>query len=111
MQAMLLFAQPPGRMGVAATLAAWTAYMDAMRTAGVMRGGQRLAAPDAATTLRLKDGVRHVQDGPYADSPEQLAGFVVIEVPDMAAAVEWAARCPGAIDGAVEIRPLLPPPA
>jgi hypothetical protein len=111
MRAMLLFARPPEATGAAADLGAWVAYMDAMAAAGVMRGGQRLASPETATTLRLTDGARHVQDGPYADSREQLGGFVVIEVPDMAAALDWAARCPGATDGAVEVRPLLPPPA
>ncbi len=108
---MLIFARPPEAMGAAADLAAWMAYMDAMRQAGVMRGGQRLTSPETATTLRLKAGTRQVQDGPFADTHEQLGGFVVIEVPDMEAALAWAARCPGAVDGAVEVRPLLPPPA
>jgi len=111
MKAMLMFARPPVSEGPAADLGAWMAYMDAMATAGVMRGGHRLAPIVTATTLRLKEGARQVQDGPFADTHEQLGGFVVIEVPDMEAALDWAARCPGAADGAVEVRPLLPPPA
>lgn len=110
MQVMLLFARPAESFAQPADMAAWSSYMDALREAGVMRGGERLAAPAAATTVRIVNGRRVVQDGPFADSKEQLGGFVVIEVADMAAALEWAARCPGATDGGVEVRPVLPPP-
>jgi hypothetical protein len=58
--------------------------------------------------VRLRDGQRHVQDGPYADTKEQLGGFYLIDVPDLDAALDWAARCPTAADGAVEVRPLVP---
>ncbi len=47
-----------------------------------------------------------VLDGPFIDSKEQLGGYFVIEVPDLDAAITWAARCPGAEHGSVEIRPL-----
>ena len=56
--------------------------------------------------MRIREGKRHVQDGPYADTKEQLAGFIVLEVPSVDSALEWAARCPGAARGAVEVRPL-----
>jgi hypothetical protein len=57
--------------------------------------------------LRIRDGQRHVQDGPYADTKEQFGGFYVINVPDLDTALQWAARCPAASGGAVEVRPVL----
>jgi len=71
--------------------------------------GAGLQPPRTATTLRIRDGQRHVQDGPYADSKEQLGGFFVINVPDLDTALAWAARSPAASSGAVEVRPVLPP--
>jgi hypothetical protein len=47
-----------------------------------------------------------VLDGPYADTKEQLAGFYMIEATDIDAAIEWAARCPAASTGTVEVRPI-----
>jgi hypothetical protein len=47
-----------------------------------------------------------VVDGPYADTKEQLGGYYMIEAPDMDAALSWAARCPAAGNGTVEVRPL-----
>ncbi len=90
---------------------AWNAYMGAMAGAGVMVGGNGLLPPATATTLRLRDGVRQVEDGPFADTKEMLGGYVVIDVPDLDAALEWAARAPCASAGSVEVRPVLPPPA
>lgn len=85
--------------------AMWSAYSKAVADAGVMVGGAGLEPPDAATSLRLRDGKRHVQDGPYADTHEQLGGFYMIDVPDLDAALEWAARCPASSTGTVEVRP------
>ena len=89
-------------------LGAWRAYYKAMVEARVYVSGDALEVVETATTLRLRDGKRHVQDGPYADTKEQLAGIIVLELPSIDAALEWAARCPGASLGAVEIRPLAP---
>jgi hypothetical protein len=86
---------------------AYRAYTVALREAGVMTGGAGLQPPHAGTTLRQRDGKRHVQDGPYAETKEQLGGFYEIEVPDLDKALEWAARCPAAATGAVEVRPNL----
>ena len=65
----------------------------------------RLLPTTAATTLR-KDDPPMVLDGPYAETKEQLAGYYLIEVPDLDAALAWAARCPGASHGVMEVRPL-----
>jgi len=86
---------------------AYGAYTQALREAGVMVGGAGLQPPAVATTVRLRDGKRQVQDGPYAEVKEQLGGYYVIDVPDLDRALEWAARCPAASSGAVEVRPHL----
>lgn len=88
-------------------MGAWTAYADALRHAGVMTGGKGLAPPSTGTTVVFRDGERTVQDGPYADTKEQLGGFFILDVPDLDAALEWAGRCPATRGGAVEIRPVL----
>lgn len=93
----------------AAYVAGWAAYTKALKEAGVWVAGAGLHAPHAGTTLRLSGGKRLVQDGPYADTKEQLGGFCVIDVPNLDAALDWAARCPAAANGAVEVRPTLPP--
>jgi hypothetical protein len=72
-----------------------------------MVGGAGLQPPPLGTTVRERDGKRHVQDGPYADTKEQLGGFYEIDVPDLDTALDWAARCPSASTGAVEVRPNL----
>jgi hypothetical protein len=87
---------------------AWRAYYKAVVEAGIYVGGDPLEVPETATTVRLMDGKRHVQDGPFADTKEQLAGFMILELPSLDAALDWAAQCPAASVGAVEVRPLAP---
>jgi hypothetical protein len=87
---------------------AWRAYYKAMLEAGVYVGGDPLEVPETGTTVKIDGAKRRVQDGPYADTKEQLGGFMVLELPTVDAALEWAARCPAAAMGAVEVRPLAP---
>src|SRR5579862_2367350 len=87
-------------------LGAWRAYYKAVVDAGIYVGGDALDVPDTGTTVRVNQGKRRVQDGPYADTKEQLAGFMLLELPSLDAALDWAARCPAASLGAVEVRPL-----
>jgi hypothetical protein len=88
--------------------AAYASYTEAMQKAGVIRGGERLRPTSEATTVRVKNGKTDVLDGPYADTKEQLGGFYLIDVPDLDAALSWAARCPGAAAGTMEVRPIWP---
>ena len=88
-------------------MGAWQAYADALRHAGVMAGGKGLAPPSAGATIRFGNGERAVQDGPYAETKEQLGGFFILDVPDLDAALDWASRCPILGDGSVEVRPAL----
>lgn len=90
--------------------AAYHAYAKALAESGVMRGGAGLTPPRDATTVRVRGGQRQVLDGPYADTKERLGGFFLIEVADLDKALEWAARCPAAARGSVEVRPTLSPP-
>jgi hypothetical protein len=91
-----------------AAAAAGRAYGEALQAAGVFVAGAGLQSPQNATTVSVREGKRHVQDGPYAETKEFLGGFVIIDVPDLDAALEWAARCPAASYSGVEVRPLLP---
>ena len=86
--------------------AAYTAYTEAMNKAGIVRGGNRLRPTAEATTVRVRDGKSQVLDGPYADTKEQLAGYFLIDVPDLDAAISWASKCPGASTGTMEVRPI-----
>jgi hypothetical protein len=89
-------------------IAAWRAYYKALVESGAYVGGNPLQPVASATTVWLRDGKRHVQDGPYADTKEQLGGFIILDLPSLDAALGWAARCPAAATGAVEVRPLAP---
>ena len=71
-------------------------------------GGNRLRPTAEATTVRVKGGKTEVLDGPYADTKEQLGGYYMIDVPDLDAALSWAARCPSASNGTIEVRPIWP---
>ena len=85
---------------------AYSAYTEALRKADVLRGSNRLQPASTAATVRVTDGKSRVLDGPYVDSKEQLGGYYVIDAPDLDTALSWAARCPGASHGVVEVRPV-----
>jgi hypothetical protein len=87
-------------------IGAWRAYYRALVDAGVYVGGAPLDLPATGATVRVHGGQRRVQDGPYADTKEQLGGQIIIEVSSLDAALDWAARCPTASTGAVEVRRL-----
>ncbi|HUO35739.1 MAG TPA: YciI family protein [Candidatus Acidoferrum sp.] len=108
---LLLHAEEAGWEKLARTdqeqaVAAYQAYGEALKKAGHYVGSNRLKPISTATTVRVVDGKTQVQDGPYADSKEQLGGYFLIDVPDMDAALSWAARCPGASHGVIEVRPV-----
>jgi hypothetical protein len=87
-------------------VAAYAAYGEALKAAGALQGSNRLQPIGTATTVRKTNGKAQVLDGPYVDSKEQLGGYYLIDVPDLDAALSWAARCPGAGHGVVEVRPI-----
>lgn len=116
MKYALIILETPEQMGersshkAPAYWAAWSAYAEALRKAGVAAGGAGLEPPSTATTVRFKADRKVVQDGPYSDSKELLGGFFVIDVADLDAALEWASRAPITAGGSVEVRPLMKMP-
>ncbi|MDX1972693.1 MAG: YciI family protein [Candidatus Sumerlaeia bacterium] len=89
--------------------AAWGAYVQALNQSGIVRGGAGLQPPATATTIRSRHGELHVQDGPFSETKEMLAGFFLIEVESLDQAMEWAKKAPCLTTGSIEIRPVLPP--
>jgi hypothetical protein len=84
---------------------AFQSYAAALSAAGVLLSAEVLQPSVSTTTVRMTDGALRVQDGPFADTKEQLGGSFVIDVPDLDAALEWAAKAPSVTWGAVEVRP------
>ena len=89
-------------------MAAYVAYGQALKAAGAYVGADRLQDSHTASTVRVKDGKTKVLNGPYVESKEQLGGYYTIEAKDLDAALAWAAKCPGAHHGVVEVRPVWP---
>lgn len=99
----------PGELSeesMAAGMAAFDAYAKSLESAGVLRGADVLAQSHATTTLTLRTGTLEVQDGPFIEAKEMLAGIFLIDVPHLDAAIAWAEQCPAALFGTVEIRPV-----
>jgi hypothetical protein len=116
MQYMLMFYQPESDFNqrseeaAKAYRAGWMDYVGAIRGSGVALHGHGLHPPMTGTTLRVRGDKRQVQDGPFADTKEQLGGYFVIDVADLDTALEWAARAPCAVTGGVEVRPVFGEP-
>jgi len=87
-------------------LAAYGAYTEAVTKAGILVGSNRLRPVATATTVRVANDKTQVLNGPYAETREQLGGYYLIDVTDLDAALSWAARCPAASHGTVEVRPI-----
>lgn len=98
-------AEELGPEALAQGMQAFQAYARALDEAGVLASAEVLQQSDATTTITLSGGELVVQDGPFADSKEQLGGTFVIDVGDLDQAIEWARRAPSASWGHVEIRP------
>jgi len=90
---------------IAAMQEAFGAYGRALEAAGVLVAAEVLQSQDVTTTVTLREGSLQVQDGPFAETKEALAGVIVVDVPDLDAALAWAEKCPGATYGVVEVRP------
>ena len=84
---------------------AWRAYHRALVDAGVYVAGDPLHAPETGTTVRHRDGKKHIQDGPYANTKEQLAGFILLELPSLDATVVQTALAACVARDGDQIRP------
>jgi hypothetical protein len=85
------------------------AYVHAIQNAGVVIAGAGLEIPENGKIVRVRDGSSQVQDGPYAETKESLAGFLLIEVPSLEEALDWAKKSPWATHATIEVRGVLPP--
>ena len=83
---------------------AWGAYIETLTKSGIVRGGAGLQPPTTGTTVRLRAGQRQVQDGPFADTKEQLGGFFLVDLETETDALALAAEIPGARGGTIEVR-------
>jgi hypothetical protein len=91
---------------------AYMAYARALHEAGAYVDGNRLQPSSTATTVRVTgEGATSVLDGPFAETKEQLGGYFLIEASDLDSAIAWAARCPAASHGTVEVRAIAPVPS
>ena len=88
----------------------WMAYTQALKSAGALVALQRLQDVETATSVRVRDGERLLTDGPFIETKEHLLGFYLIDVLDLDAALDWAARMPHVRHGTVEVRPVQPTP-
>ena len=116
MQHMLMFYDTPDSFACRTDeragdyFAGWSAYVQALVQSGAVRDGNGLEVPETSTVVRLRGAERLIQDGPIADTKEQLGGYFIIEVDNLDAALAWAARAPCASTGGVEVRPVMTPP-
>ena len=88
------------------TLEEYGAFTQSIIQSGNFKAGDRLQPTTTATTVRVRDGKTLTTDGPFAETREQLGGYYLIDVPDLDSAISWAARCPSASHGTVEVRPV-----
>lgn len=107
-----LFSDPAGFEALTpeqsqAALESYMAYTQALQDAGVYVGSDRLKPANESTQVRVDpSGKTTVLDGPYIESKEQLGGYYMVDVANLDEALKWAARCPGASHGTVEVRPI-----
>lgn len=90
----------------AAAMAAFASYAATLHAAGVLIAAEVLQPSESTTTVSLTGGGLRIQDGPFADTKEQLGGAFIIDVADLDAALEWARQAPPVHWGSIEIRPV-----
>lgn len=91
----------------AAIFGAYMSYGKAMRDAGAYVDGAPLLPSKTARTVQVRKSRSAKRAGPAFDTKDSLGGYYIIEAKSMADAVKWAAKCPGALDGSIEVRPLM----
>lgn len=113
MQYMLLIyndpaLEPPyGTPEFQAMMGGFFALNETMKADGVLRGGEGLQGVETATSVRMRDGKVETMDGPFATTKEHLGGYYLIDVPDLDAALKYAAMIPSVGFGTIEVRPLM----
>jgi hypothetical protein len=82
----------------------WVKYTQAAKDAGVLLAAEQLTHTETATSVRVRGDDRLITDGPFMETKEHLLGFYLIDVPDLDAALDWAARMPAVNGGTIEVR-------
>jgi hypothetical protein len=82
------------------------AYIDSLRATGHLLDARPLGSATRASTLRKRDGMLSITDGPFAETKEQIGGYFLIEVADREEALRLAAGWPSARIGSIEVRPV-----
>ena len=90
----------------AAQIQPWYEYGDWLTEKGWLVTGDALQPTSTATAVRMADGKPVVTDGPFAETKEQLGGYYILDVANLDEAIEAGARCPGAMYGTIELRPI-----
>jgi hypothetical protein len=85
---------------------AYGTYTQDLVASGAMLGGDPVHGNETATTVRVRDGETLTSDGPFAETKEHLAGYYILDVADLDAAIAWAAKIPSALHSAIEVRPV-----
>jgi hypothetical protein len=88
-------------------MGAYMAYTQDLAKAGVLVAGDELQPVSTAKTLSVADGKQKVVDGPFAETKEALGGYYLIKAETIEDALAWAAKCPGARYGRIEVRPVV----
>ena len=105
MQYLLMIATDEDAPGPDKT-AEYMTFGEEMGKRGVLQGGARLRPTADATTVRVREGEVLTTDGPFAETTEQIAGYYLVDCPDLDQAIDVAAKIPGARIGSIEVRPL-----
>ena len=90
-----------------AVMAEVDTLFEELTRSGEWIGGEALAHPSTTRTVRVRDGVPVVTDGPFGEAKEQLAGYTLVECDTPQRALEIATRWPDARFGAMVVRPLM----
>jgi len=88
--------------------AAYKSYTEELKKAGVWRGGEPLMPSAEGKKVTVREGKTRIVDGPFTEAKEVLGGFYMVDVPSRDEAVKWAAKCPGAHHGTMEVREVMP---
>ena len=83
-------------------------YDEVLRKSGHYVAADALQSVQAATTIRIRNGKAFTTDGPFAETKEQLGGFILIEARDLNDAIRVASKIPPARLGCIEVRPIAP---
>ncbi|HVV73765.1 MAG TPA: YciI family protein [Verrucomicrobiae bacterium] len=82
------------------------AYVSELRERGFVVAAEALQSVRTAATVRVRDGKLNVNDGPFAETKEQLGGFFLIAARDLNEAIQVASKWPSARLGSIEVRPI-----